>query len=304
MIVSAYGKVLALGHKFLDGLLDGTIVIQEKVDGSQISFGMLGGELKVRSNGQQIDLDNVPKLFQPAVETIRKIQDQLQPEHTYRAEAICTPRHNVLCYDRIPLGGLIIFDIMGPKDQDYFEPMSVYAAARAVGLEVVPTFYHGTAGYLWTGGLLQYIKTLLEKESCLGGPKIEGVVIKNYGRIGPDGKILRGKFVSPEFKEKHCEASDQTKDKYVVNQIILTHRTEARFSKTVQKLKEKDEWTQTPKDIGAMMRILNEDIEVECKEEIKDALYSHFRKNIIRGISGGFAEWYKNQLALWGTNNE
>ena len=109
MIVSNYGKVLALGHKFLDGLLDDVIVIQEKIDGSQISFVMWGGELKIRSNGQQIDLDNVPKLFQPAVDTICEIQGRLRPDYTYRAEAVCTPRHNVLCYNRIPRGGLILF---------------------------------------------------------------------------------------------------------------------------------------------------------------------------------------------------
>lgn len=298
MCVSSYGKVLALGHKFLDGLFDGPVVIQEKIDGSQISFGVFDGVLKVRSNGCQIDLNNIPKLFQPAVDTILCIKDRLHPNCTYRGETLAKPHHNILTYHRVPRGNIVLFDIMTEKDQEYLSPEEVAIIAGMLDLEDVPTYYYGEYKNIPIHGL-DYLDSLLQKESCLGGIKIEGVVIKNYNKIGPDGKILRGKYVSKEFKEKHKVDNNQKTQGHILQVIIDTFKSEARFKKTVQKLKELGVWKQTPEDIGAMMKILNEDIEMECSEEIKDMLYNHFRKDIIRGITKGFPEWYKDYLIKW-----
>ena len=33
-----YQKVYALGHKYIQGIFDGDVLIEEKIDGSQINF--------------------------------------------------------------------------------------------------------------------------------------------------------------------------------------------------------------------------------------------------------------------------
>ena len=68
--IPGYGKVQALRKgRFLDGLLDGGVSVQEKIDGSQFSFGVTDGELLCRSRGRQIVIEEVDSLFAKAVDT-------------------------------------------------------------------------------------------------------------------------------------------------------------------------------------------------------------------------------------------
>jgi len=46
-------------------LFDGEVTIEEKVDGSQFSFGLIDGELQCRSHNQQLVIDEPEKMFAP-----------------------------------------------------------------------------------------------------------------------------------------------------------------------------------------------------------------------------------------------
>jgi len=39
-MIGSYPKVLALGHRYIKDILDGEHIVEEKLDGSQISFGL------------------------------------------------------------------------------------------------------------------------------------------------------------------------------------------------------------------------------------------------------------------------
>jgi hypothetical protein len=82
-----------------------------------------------------------------------------------------------------------------------------------------------------------------------------------------------------------------------LERIATAFCTEARWEKAVQHLRDDGALTDSPKDIGALLKALNHDIDVECKDEIKDALWQMFRKDILRVASRGFPEWYKRCLA-------
>lgn len=53
----SYPKVYALGHRALAELLLDEVLVEEKIDGSQFSFGRFGGDLKARSKGCQLNVD-------------------------------------------------------------------------------------------------------------------------------------------------------------------------------------------------------------------------------------------------------
>lgn len=55
MHLPSYPKIYALGHKAIEELLHDDVCVQEKVDGSQISFGLLDGKLYISSKGAIID---------------------------------------------------------------------------------------------------------------------------------------------------------------------------------------------------------------------------------------------------------
>jgi len=50
----SYPKVWNLGHPNIAMLFEEDVTVEEKIDGSQFSFGIFHGELKCRSRGQQL----------------------------------------------------------------------------------------------------------------------------------------------------------------------------------------------------------------------------------------------------------
>ena len=287
MLITGYPKIHALGHKQLTELLDGPVVVQEKVDGSQFAFGLVGGELAIRSKGAPILPDFPPKLFAKAVATVQLLAHALPNGTVFRGEVLASRHHNIICYSRAPLGHIVLFDV-DRGGQDYLEPRRVREWAHYLGLEAVPTFFEGVLPST------DRLTPLLANESFLGGSKIEGVVIKNYARFGPDDKPLMGKLVSAEFQERH-KSNFARPD--IVQHLIDELATEARWHKAIQHLRDAGELTNSPKDIGPLLKALSVDVREEEREYISEVLFKHFWGRIGRGITRGFPEWYKRRLA-------
>jgi hypothetical protein len=116
---------------------------------------------------------------------------------------------------------------------------------------------------------------------------------------GIDKKVLMAKFVREDFKEKHDKAWKKSNPgrKDVIAALVETYKTPQRWNKAVQHLRENGELEDSPKDIGKLFKEVPKDILAECEDEIRDALFKHFWKDISRGITAGLAEWYKAKLA-------
>lgn len=287
----SYPKVHAVGHAAISGLLEGDLTVEEKVDGSQFSFGVHNGELKVRSKGREFDINAPDKLFQLVCGTVLAKKDCLKEGWTYRGEAVCRPKHNVLTYRRIPVGGFVLFDVETDLSSflSYEEKQEEAARLR---LEVVPRYHQGPVSSP------DLIQEWLSRESFLGGPKIEGVVLKDYSRFDRDGKIYAGKYVSEDFKEVHKKQwkEDNPAGKDILSSMCAQYGTEPRWRKAVQHLRDNGALENSPKDIGALIQELSKDIEEECAEEIKEQLFKWAWPHIKRAASRGFPEWYKEQL--------
>lgn len=289
--ISSYSNIFALGHKALTELFSGTVVVEEKVDGSQISFGRIGSEVFVRSKGKQIVVGAPDSMFKRGVENIVSIADKLTDGYTYRGEYLQSPKHNTLAYSRAPNLSIIIFDV-DRGNQDYMTTEEKRAEAARIGLEVVPMLYSGHIESV------EQIKSLLPKESILGGAEPEGIVIKNYSRFAADKKILMGKYVRPEFKETNAKNWEKTNptNNDIIEQLIATYKNEARWHKAIQHLKESGNLDQSPRDIPNIMNEVESDIRKECEQEIKDKLFAWAFHKIARGAKSGIPEWYKNHL--------
>lgn len=290
-MLSSYPSIYALGHKAIHELFDGPVVVEEKVDGSQFSMGRLNGELHCRSKGQVLHVAAPEKMFASAVATATT--RALREGWVYRCEYLQKPKHNTLAYDRVPPFNLIVFDVMvGPET--YLDPAQKLDECCRIGLQCVPLFHHGLVPDP------EKLREWLVRESILGGVKIEGVVVKNYNRFGLDKKILLGKFVSSEFKEKHqgeWKKSNPSAGDFIAF-LTAQFKTDARWRKAVQHLREAGKLTDTPKDIGPLLVELGDDIEREEGAAIKEALFKHFWPQIRRGTSAGFAEFYKKELGI------
>lgn len=290
--IPSYSKVFALGHRQILGVLDNPVVVQEKIDGSQISFGLVNGELSIRSKGAQIYLEDPPKMFNKAIEVISKRKDMLRDGYVYRGEYLSKPKHNTLAYERTPIDYIILFDIDKDGLCNYLPYSEVKQEAERIDFEVVPLFYEGKA-------TLDLLKSFLSRESVLGGQLIEGVVAKNYSMFTDDKKIAMAKVVSSDFQEKHQKSwkIQNPSRSDVVTSIVETFRTEARWNKALQHLKEEDKILGEPRDIGNLIAEVKRDVLDECGDEIKEVLFKFFWKTIERQITHGLPEWYKELLA-------
>lgn len=288
----SYPKVYNLGHAAVSELFEDPVVVEEKLDGSQFSFGIHGGELKVRSKGREFHIENPDDLFKPACETVQEIQDSLQEGWTYRGEAFKSRHHNHLTYDRVPEGKIALFDIE-VGDSAFLSPEEKHKEFERLGLEFVPVFYEGEVDSL------EQVKEFMEQESFLGGPKIEGMVFKNYQRFDVRGHALMGKYVSSAFREaagiSYKKKNPTSKD--ILNQLTEIYRTQARWDKAIQHRRDDGELLEAVQDIGPLCKEIVADVREECEGEIKDYLFKWAWPHLARMLPRGFAEYYKDLLA-------
>ena len=292
----SYPSVFNLGHRYITDLLLDPVLVEEKVDGSQISFGYFqttedDGQLRIRSKGAELNILVPEGMFIKAVDYIKSIQHRLHVGWTYRGEYLAKPKHNALAYDRIPNNHIIIFDI-NTEEETYLDFGAKRMEADRIGLETVAPLYQGMVE------TPEQFRAMLDTTSILGGQKIEGVVIKNYARFGQDKKVLLGKFVSEAFKEVHkgeWRAANPSSGDIITN-LINELKTPARWDKAIHHLRDAGQLEDSPRDIGLLMKEVPADIEKEEIEYIKDKLYAYAWPQIRRGVTGGLPQYYKEVL--------
>lgn len=288
----SYPKIFALGHRIIADLFKDDVIVEEKIDGSQFSFGVFDGELKCRSKSVVMNLLAPEKMFTLGIAMAQQVQDKLKPGWTYRGEFLRAPKHNTLAYERVPAGHFIGFDI-NTGHEHYMSYEEKAAEFARLGLETVPLLYQGKIeGY-------EMFRELLELTSCLGKQKIEGVVVKNYSRFGPDGRAMMGKFVSEEFKEIHNgdwkERNPRSGD--FVERLIEKYCCPARWNKAIFRLRDSGKLENSPRDIGVLIKEIPDDIRAECEQDIRDELFKYAWEQISCGVTRGFPQFYKEQLA-------
>lgn len=294
-------KIFTIGDKYTEGIFDGPVSITEKVDGSQVNFGYNEKDgLWILSKGSTCHLGDNNKLFHPAVEHIHKLHAarKLPAGWSFHGETLHAPRQNTLVYNRVPKNHIALYGVAAPDGSQIhmgktgpLKPLPEWA--EYLDIEVVPEFFTGVIN---PAEVLKKLEEWLDRESFLGGQKIEGVVIKNYAKecfIG--GQLLplmQAKFVSEAFKEKHKVAWPENNKSPLVA-IGDMVRTPARWHKAIQKLVENGTIEYHPRDIGAILKNLHLDVEEEDKEDIKEQLYKAFSKDIKRAAVRGLPEAYK-----------
>ena len=290
LMITHYPSIYNLGHKAISELLLDPVLVEEKIDGSQFSFGKIDGQVWCRSKGAVINHLAPDKMFTPAVKEALERSHLLDEGVVFRCEYLMRPKHNALAYDRIPNAHLIVFDIELPG-QNFLDYEEKTVVAGRLGLETVPILYRGLIDDI------QIFRSLLETPSCLGGQKIEGVVIKNYIRFGLDKKPLMGKFVSEAFKEVHRkEWGTGEPKKSFIQHLIEQYRTPTRWAKAVQHLNDLGGLEHAPRDIPLIIKEVQSDVMNDCEAEIRDALWAWAWPQLSRALPSRMAEWYKERL--------
>ena len=292
-MISAFPKIFAIGQDYIRDIFDGEVEISEKIDGSQFVFGKIEGEVYIRSKGSLLWFENPEKMFSHAIDYIDSIREKIPEGFVYYCGYLKNPKHNTLAYERVPINHLILFGVALKGSDKFYKNIDQFA--ETLDIEPIPILYRGSINSI------EEILQFTERISVLGKSQIEGIVVKNYSKPfllgGQPIPIMAGKYVCEKFKEVHREKwSSENTAKGQWETFKESFRTEARWNKAVQHLKERGELEISPRDIGKLIKEIQIDIQEEEKENIKNWLYQHYGKEIIRKATAGFPEWYKEEL--------
>ena len=106
---------------------------------------------------------------------------------------------------------------------------------------------------------------------------------------------MSAKIVNTEFKEKNREENPNRAQN--LQNLKDNYRTDARMMKAIQHCKERGLLVNHLSDLRFLIPEMIQDIEVEEKENIKEALWKMFGKEITGYASKGMPEFYKKYLS-------
>jgi len=301
-----FPKIQAVHKPESVGYKEGNIIVEEKVDGSQVRYEIDDqGNISVGSH----NVDNVhigdSSGFSKAIDTANKVFKNMKADPGEKivifAEYLSKPKQNTIPYARTPNWNIVIFDVM--VNGYYLDREAKEVFVYQLGMiEVVPLLWKGK-GEDFTDEIRE---KLLKTPSFLGHQKgydkIEGIVIKNYGKLfdprfrNLEGKHMVVKIVNESFQEKHKIEHPGQNGK--IEELINSLHSEARWRKTIQHLMEDD-----PKQLKNHMRDLAlivpgviSDIEEEEKEAIKEELFKIYMPKIKARCIRGLPEFYMKYL--------
>lgn len=302
--MEAYQKIQQPYKKEVQDIWKGNIIVEEKIDGSQFRIQIdSNGVITCGSHHQELSMvDSMFKLATTQAEEMFKDVAEKNNDTiiTIFCEYLSKPKQNAISYSRVPEKNLILFDLMlGGRYMN--RKIKESFVDTVPGLEIVPLLWEGRGS-----DFTEEIKTeLLKSKSCLGHQagydRIEGMVVKNYDQYYDVNKYpyMQGmwlclKIVNDSFKEKNKVENPSAGNRFQT--LKDSCRTQARWKKSVQHLREKGDILNDMKDMAKLIPEVKNDLELEEKEAIKDGLWKLYGKEIINNSVKGLPEWYKEEL--------
>lgn len=186
-----------LSHIEVAKLLNGEVIVEEKLDGANLGFSLgLNGEIRVQNRGQYLET--------PYRDQFSRLPSWLEAHRENLALSLgqnlilfgewCAARHS-LGYTRLP-DWFVAFDVYDRKAGRFWSTRRRNALVKGLGVSAVPSFFTGSTS-------LRDVKQLLSRHhsSFSDGP-LEGMVIR---RENDDWLLDRAKLVQPEFTQAITE---------------------------------------------------------------------------------------------------
>jgi len=229
-----YEKIHRLGKEETDGILDEELIVQEKVDGANISIFQLDGKIRCGTRTRMLPEDESFRGFQEAVQNNLSLAMYFSrnPDHILYGEWLV--KHTIT-YPDAAYEKIYLFDIYDRANDRWLPQEDVKAEAEFLGLEYPHVFAEGKL-------TLDEIKEFVGKSAI--APAGEGVVLKAANFVNKFGDHVYAKVVHEKFKESNAivfggnnKHSETYWEMYVVNKYC----TVARVEKIIQKLQSQTE---------------------------------------------------------------
>lgn len=269
-----YGKIHRYGKEEVEGILEGTVVVQEKVDGANAQIWMEDGVIHVGSRNRELKADEGFNGFRQYVEKHEGIRSYLEENPEDRLYGEWLVRHTI-AYNETAYKKFYLFDIYSDEHGFFYQPEYVYDVAKIHGIEVVPHLG------IFINPTMEDILPFVAKSQF--GDRGEGVVLKNLDFRNSFGDLCFAKIVDEAFKEDNGvtfggnnKFSDTYHEMWVVNKFMTMARIEKIMNKLQPEIDEKLDMKHIPRVTGtAYHDMLTEEIweiQARCPSVDFDAL--------------------------------
>lgn len=254
-----YGKVHRLGKEETDGILIGTVAVQEKIDGANAQIWMEDGVVHVGSRNRELKPDEGFNGLQEYVRNHDGILKLLTDFPCCRLYGEWLVRHTI-AYKETAYKKFYLFDIYDENMGLFMDADGVAQAGKTYGIDTVPM--HGKFENPTLDALMEFVgKTEF-------GDRGEGVVIKNLEFRNAFGENCFAKIVTQEFKEDNGvtfggnnKFSDTYHEMWVVNKFMTLTRVKKIMDKIQPLLDERLDMKHIPRIINtAYHDMLTEEI--------------------------------------------
>lgn len=298
----SYVKVLQLGDPRITDLLKQPHVVEEKVDGAQFRFGKVGGKVLTGSHRVRFDEYRPPdKMFRVVVDYVDSIAEQLPEGVMFFAEMLAKPKQNTILYGRAAKNGLMLFDAWDSGGKRWLNLQELSETASRLDIDPPNILAQSDGSEPETLDTMErYLNTQSYLKSEIGtSAVIEGIVVKCYREALPvtyqQLPGLFGKYVRDSFKEENA-VQWKGKKGSPTDMVVSRFKTTARWEKAVLHANEEGKLEWSMRDMRTLLDEIERDIEEEVKPMAVDMLWDTIEHQIRKGLSSGFAEWWKQKL--------
>ena len=261
-----YDSIPRYGKQGTRDILGTEVVVMEKLDGANASFGIIDGELKMFSRNQELDEHNTLRGF---YDWVKQDVDagKLFVSTIYFGEWLVP---HTVHYKKEAQGKFYLFDIYDRKDEKYLGWDIVKQSAKHLGLETPKVLFEGELQDI--ADLEQYVGQSELTEIPNTG---EGIVVKDY-----EGQQFV-KIVSDKFKEtKSIKQPSLNKSDIdsVVDSVLTPQRVEKLIHKKIDLGLLPTELDIT--DTGNVLKALSSDVVNDIFEEEMHVFLDMLRKKI------------------------
>ena len=277
--LSKYQHVERMGHDEVEGLLDGDVVVQEKLDGANltVAYDEQDGRVVVASRNKVVYAEGrVLNSFNGAVDHVvleSKIPDLLYnyPAWVLRGEWLV--RH-AINYPAECMKKLYVFDVQDYSDEGqgcYLHPDEYAPVLEQYGVLRVPDIAR------ISNPTIADITPHAVGESCIApGVQREGVVVKRYDFHNCYDRTVWGKVVSADFQEKAKLAHGTTK--YDPDELAFAALVTPQFvMKEVYKIKDR-----LGPDVPISVRNMEELLGRVWSEAFHELMWSFVKKRSVK----------------------
>lgn len=250
-----YPKIKRLGHEDTEGILEGIVIVQEKIDGANTSIWIENGEIKCGSRTRI--LDEGFNGFVDYAKNHEGIKQYLEQHPTHRLYGEWLVRHTI-SYNETAYQQFYLFDILEVPEnlEEPTLPEEMTKKEREEGrtrelvrqcewLPLSEVYAIGEAYEINTPHLFAVLNNPSPESidehvgKTMIGDKGEGVVVKNSEFINKWGARVCAKVVTQEFKEDNAivfGGNNKHSDTYIEMKMVNEFMTMARVRKVMQKL--------------------------------------------------------------------